>query len=61
MTIVPSPTLEDYRNVLANCTPEMFHKAFQPVYVQSLRRMARIKSYFAIEKEFDRYYGLLKA
>ena len=31
------------------------------MYVQSLRKMARIKSYFAIEREFDRYYELLKS
>jgi len=30
------------------------------MYVQSLRKMALIKSYFAIEREFDRYYDLLK-
>ena len=30
------------------------------MYVQSLRKMARIKSYFAIEREFNRYYDLLK-
>ena len=31
------------------------------MYVQSLRKMALIKSYFAIEREFDRYYDLLKS
>ena len=31
------------------------------MYVQSLRKIAQIKSYFAIEREFDRYYELLKS
>jgi len=31
------------------------------MYVQSLRKMAQIKSYFSIEREFDRYYDLLKS
>lgn len=31
------------------------------MYVQSLRKIAQIKSYFSIEREFDRYYQLLKA
>lgn len=31
------------------------------MYVQSLRKMSRIKSYFSIEREFDRYYDLLKS
>ena len=61
VTVVPSPSLDDYRNVLSNVSVEQYHGAFQSMYIQSLSKMARIKSYFAIEREFDRYYDLLKA
>ena len=61
VTVVPSPTLKDYTNLLVNLTPEIYYPGFQASYVQSLRKMAHIKSYFAIEREFDRYYDLLKA
>ena len=60
VTVVPSPTPSDYWNLLQNVTPESYWRSFQMMYVQSLRKMARIKSYFAIEREFDRYYDLLK-
>lgn len=60
MTIVPSPKLDDYLNLLENVTTESYWRSFQMMYVQSLRKMARIKSYFTIEREFDRYYDLLK-
>lgn len=60
VTVVPSPTFDDYYNLLENVTPASFYKSFQSMYVQSLRKMALIKSYFAIEREFDRYYDLLK-
>lgn len=61
VTIVPSPTFKfDYMNLIKNVTPEQYYRSFPPIYVQSLRKMARIKSYFAIEREFDRYYNLLK-
>ena len=60
VTIVPSPTFQDYYNILENVTPEDYYRSFVGMYVQSLRKMARIKSYFAIEREFDRYYELLK-
>lgn len=60
MTVVPSPTFADYYNILENVTPESYYRSFQSMYVQSLRKMARIKSFFAIEREFDRYYDLLK-
>lgn len=61
VTIVPSPTISDYYNIFQNITPESYQRSFQSMYVQSLRKMARIKSYFAIEREFDRYYDLLKS
>ena len=60
VTIVPSPKLDDYLNLLKNVTTESYWRSFQMMYVQSLRKMARIKSYFTIEREFDRYYDLLK-
>ena len=61
VTIVPSPTLTDYSNLLENVTPQNCQKAFWNTYVQSLSKMAHIKSFFAIEREFDRYYQLLKS
>ena len=61
VTIVPSPTMTDYFNLLENVTPQNCERAFWNTYVQSLSKMARIKSYFAIEREFDRYYELLKS
>ena len=60
VTIVPSPSLTDYSNLLENVTPENCGRAFWNTYVQSLGKMSRIKSYYAIEREFDRYYELLK-
>ena len=57
---MPSPSFNDYYNLLQNVTPEQYYRAEEQIYVQSLRKMAQIKSYFAIEREFDRYYDLLK-
>ena len=58
--IVPSPTFKDYRNLLTDVKIEDYWQSYQSVYVQSLKRIAQIKSYFWIEREFDRYYHLLK-
>ena len=60
VTIVGSPGFSDYANLLKNVSKESFEKSLQEMYVQSLRKMARIKSYYKIEREFDRYYDLLK-
>ena len=59
--MVPSPVFDDYYNILTNLTPESYNRAFKTSYVQSLRKIAHIKSYVAIEREFDRYYDLLKS
>ena len=61
VTIVPSPTLNDYRNILTDVKIEDYWPSYQAVYVQSLRKIAHIRSYFGIEREFDRYYHLLKS
>lgn len=60
VTIVPSPSFNDYYNLFENVTPQNIGTAFWNTYVQSLGKMSRIRSYFAIEREFDRYYELLK-
>ena len=54
------PTLTDYRNLLVNVTPETYWPAFQKSYVRTLRKISHIRSYFGIEREFDRYYNKLK-
>ena len=33
VTVVPSPSFNDYRNVLSNVSPEQYHGAFQSMYV----------------------------
>ena len=60
VTVAPNLNLREYTKLLNNCTPEDYFKALPQVYVQSLRKMSRIKSLFAIEREFDRFYNLLK-
>ena len=75
ITIVPSPTLYDYRLLLTDIGYEDYWRCHQAQYVQSLRSkymlfhshanyfmagMAHIRSYFGIEREFERYYQLLK-
>ena len=60
VTVVPEPTLTDYRNLLVNVTPETYWPAFQKSYVRTLRKISHIRSYFGIEREFDRYYNKLK-
>ena len=57
---MPSPTLNDYKNILTDVKIEDYWPSYQAVYVQSLRKIAHIRSYFGIEREFDRYYHLLK-
>jgi len=57
--IVPSPSLYEYSILLENITPETYWPAYQQSYVQSLGKMSHIKSYFGIEREFDRFYDLL--
>jgi predicted acylesterase/phospholipase RssA len=61
VTIVPSPTLQDYRNLLNNVTPELYWPSFQHNYVNTLTKISQIRSYFGVEREFDRYYTRLKA
>ena len=59
ITIVPRVTLTDYKNLLTNVTPQLFVPAMQETYVLSLARLSQIRSYFGIEREFDRYYERL--
>ena len=59
ITIVPRVTLTDYKNLLTNVTAETFYPALQETSVQTLARLAQIRSYFGIEREFDRYYERL--
>jgi len=61
VTIVPDPTIRDYLGILENVDMKYYQPSFQSQYIQSLRKMALIKSHFGIEREFDRYYKLLKS
>ena len=61
VTIVPEPTYRDYRDLFVNLTPETFWPVLQKQYVNTLTKIAHIRSYFGIEREFDRYYNRLKA
>ena len=52
--------MQDYLSLIDDVKPQSFYSSMQIVYVQSLRKMAHIRSYFGIEREFNRYYERLR-
>ena len=60
VTIVPDVKLMDYPHFLANPSREEYSRSYQQSYVQTLSKMAQIRAYFGIEREFNRYYERLR-
>ena len=60
VTIVPDVKLWDYVTFLSNTSAKEFSRSYQQSYVQTLSKMAHIRAYFGIEREFNRYYDRLR-
>jgi hypothetical protein len=60
VTIVPNVGWKDYKNLLNNLPEDEYLRTFQMSYLHTLRKMAHIRSFFGIEREFNRYYERLR-
>jgi hypothetical protein len=60
VTIIPRPTVKDYKGMVSDPTPAEYIIAIQETYVETLRKIGLIRSLYGIEREFDRYYSRLQ-
>lgn len=60
ITIAPRPTLIDYRDLLKDVPLSYHDTALQHTYALTISRISHIRSFYGIEREFDRYYLRLK-
>jgi hypothetical protein len=56
ITIAPRPTLADYKLLVEDVPTDTHDKCLQHTYALTVSRIAHIRSYYGIEREFDRYY-----
>lgn len=60
VTIAPSPSLSDYKNIITDVKPDDALRSMRYTYLLTIQRISHIRSWFGIEREFDRYYLRLK-